>query len=423
MATVASLLTRKEHPFYDLLHKRRRYKVYYGGRGAAKSWAFAEALIRRATREPLLVLATREYQNSIADSVHRILVNTINRLGLASWFKVTDKSIKSIIGAEFIFKGLQDIASLKSLEGVDVCWVAEAQDTTEDSWRTLIPTIRKKGSEIWVEFNTTDEQAPTYVRFVTPTIGDTGMPDPAKGRRDAIVHKVNFTENPFFRDTELQAEMEYDRENDFEAYLHIWEGMPKKMSDAIIFGKRVRIAAFDAEKIRQYALSQRYFQGADFGFSQDPSTLIRSLIDEKTKTLYICSELYKIGVEIDDMPEWYRLMPDADKWPIRADNARPETISYLKRHGFQIKAAEKWKGSVEDGIAHLKGFKEIVIHPDCKHMIQEARLYAFKVDPKTGDVLPDIIDKHNHCWDALRYSLDGYIRRRGSEGVWAKLAR
>ena len=115
-------------------------------------------------------------------------------------------------------------------------------------------------------------------------------------------------------------------------------------------------------------------------------------------------------------------MPGARDWPIKADGARPETISYLHRQGFTISAAEKWPGSVEDGIAHLKGFKRIVLHERCKHMDEERRLYRYKVDPKTQQVLPVVIDKHNHGWDAIRYSLDGYIQRRGAAGVWARLA-
>ena len=116
-------------------------------------------------------------------------------------------------------------------------------------------------------------------------------------------------------------------------------------------------------------------------------------------------------------------VPGAREWPIMADCARPETISYIRRQGFNISAAEKWPGCVEDGIAHIRGFEQIVIHERCKHMADEASLYSYKVDAKTNQVLPLVVDKHNHCWDAIRYGLDGYIQRAGEDKVWEKLAK
>jgi len=227
----SSLVLRPESPFSDLL-KPSRYKVYYGGRGAAKSWAFAEALIRRATHSPLRILCTREYQNSIKDSVHKLLKDTINRLGLNGWFDSTLIGITSRAGAEFLFKGLRrDPDGIKSTEGIDIVWVEEGQNTSENSWKVLIPTIRKAGSEIWVSFNTSSEDVPTHVRFVTNTPPNT------------ILHLVNYTENPFFG-SPLKEEMEYQREVDYDAYLHIWEGMAKTISDAVILGKRCVVQDF-----------------------------------------------------------------------------------------------------------------------------------------------------------------------------------
>ena len=128
-----------------------------------------------------------------------------------------------------------------------------------------------------------------------------------------------------------------------------------------------------------------------------------------------------MGIELDHMPEFYDGVPGARGWPIMADCARPETISYIRRQGFNIEAAEKWAGCVEDGIAHIRGFEQIVIHERCKHMIDESNLYSYKVDAKTNQVLPVVVDKHNHCWDAVRYGLDGYIQRRGNLDAWKRL--
>jgi phage terminase large subunit len=125
--------------------------------------------------------------------------------------------------------------------------------------------------------------------------------------------------------------------------------------------------------------------------------------------------------QIDKTPALFDQIPTAREWPIKADCARPETISYIRRQGFNIEGAEKWQGCVEDRIAHLKGYKHIHVHARCKHLQQELRLYSYKRDRVTNEVLPIVVDKHNHVIDALGYALDGYIQRRGGLGVWDRL--
>lgn len=391
---------------FQPLFKPYRYKTFHGGRGGAKSWAVAEALVIRAYGEPLRILCTREVQNTIRDSVHKLLVDTIERLGLGRWFHITDKSIRSHAGAEFIFKGFRgDLNGIKSMEGIDVAWVEEAQTVSSRSWEVLIPTIRKEGSEIWVTFNPNQEDDPTYRRFVV-------NPPP-----NSITVEVNYYDNPWFPDV-LRDEMEYMKRVDFEAYEHIWLGKTRTITEAVIFGGKYIVESFDDNLWMQ---ADRLFFGADFGFANDAATLIRSF--ELNNCLYVEYEAYGIGIEIDEMPEFYRSVPGSDDWPIRGDSSRPETISYLSRHGFNIDGADKWPGSVEDGIAHLRGFEKIIIHPRCVHTAQEARLYSYKVDKQTEDVLPIVVDKHNHCWDAIRYSLDGYIQARGNVKIWERLAK
>jgi len=191
-----------------------------------------------------------------------------------------------------------------------------------------------------------------------------------------------------------------------------------------VYHGRWRVAEFPDNLWRQ---ADRLFFGADFGFSQDPATLIRFFIYDET--LYIEHEAYRTGVELDEYDRFYDEVPGSKEWPIKADGARPETISHIaNKFGYNISAAEKWPGCVEDGITHIRGIKEIDIHPRCVHTASEARLYRYKVDQKQLDeygqpqVLPIIIDAHNHAWDAVRYGLDGYIQRRGSTATWARLA-
>ena len=403
---VSSLVLTPGHPFHDLLHKVARYKVYWGGRGSGKSWAVAEALIRLASTRCIRVLCVREYQNSIKDSSHKVLKDMISRLGLQAYFTITKEEIRSTTGSEFIFKGLHgNEESIKSTEGIDYCWVEEAQTVSKSSWKVLGPTIRKAGAEIWVTYNLINEDDATHDRFVI------------NPRSRSIVHQVNYDQNPFFWDSPLVQEMEDDKRDNYHMYEHIWLGFPLRIDDSIIFSGKYVVEAFDDELWKQ---AERLHFGADFGFAQDPSTLIRDFV--VGNTLYIEYEAWGTGVELDEMGEFYASVPGSKDWPIKADGARPETISHIRRNwGYNISAAEKWDGSVKDGIAHIRKFERIVIHPRCKHTAQEARLYRYKVDKITKEVLPVIIDKNNHCWDATRYSLDGHIQQSGELGVWKRL--
>jgi phage terminase large subunit len=417
----SSLVLLPGHPFNDLL-KPARYKIYWGGRGSAKSWAVAEYLVREAKVRPIRILCTREFQSSIKESVHKLLKDTIERLGLTAWFAITDKSIKSLAGAEFIFKGLHhDPGGVKSTEAVDKCWVEEGQTTSADSWKFLIPTIRKPGSEIIVTFNPEAETDPTYVRFIEQ--------QPPR----MICHKVNYDQNPYFPE-ELRAEMEWHKATDYEGYEHVWLGLPSKLSEAVIFAGKYRVEDFDDDLWEKNGCT--LYHGLDHGFAKDPYALTQSFIYKRK--LYIAREAFGVGVEFagkmapalpgyekygerGELEQLLDTVPGTRKYEIKADNSRPETISFLCGKGFRVRPADKWKGCVEDGIAHLKGFEEIIIHTRCKHMAQEARLYKFKVDKLTGVILPEVVDANNHGWDSVRYALDGFIKRRGSLEMWARL--
>lgn len=389
-----------------------RYKTFYGGRGAGRTTNFARALLIGAAQNPEIILCTREYQNSIADSVHRALAEQIKEMNIGYYFTVYDNYISSICGSEFIFKGLQSIDDLKSTEKIKRCWIEEAHKVRKRSWEILTPTIRGEGSEIWTSYNLEDEESPTHKKLVT------------NAPSNSIIRKVNYDENPFFpavleqeRQDALrliaEAANETERAQAQADYDHIWEGYPRRLAAAGVI-KRWEIKEFDTPE------DVRLFFGADWGFAADPSALIRQFILDDC--LYIEYEKFGHSVEIDDLPKMFDCVPGSRDWPIKGDSSRPETISYMRRQGFQIDGAEKWNGSVEDGVAHLNGFRRIYIHPRCTNMIREAKLYSYKVDRITGDILPIIVDAHNHGWDASRYSLDGYIQARGGTGVWAKLA-
>lgn len=384
---------------YDRSVGSVRWRWTYGGRGGGKSVEIARALVLLGAIEPMIILCAREFQNSINDSVLALLEAEINNLGLNHFYKVKNNEIEGRNCTRFTFKGLRNnIQSIKSMHGIRICWVEEAQTVSQDSWDILGPTVRANKSEVWVSFNPREETDPTYQMMKRHEA------DPPDG--GAIIRCVNYCDNAFFPDV-LRQEMEYCKRVDFDAYEHIWLGLPKALSEAIIFSGKYRVEAFPDDL---WESADRLFYGADFGFANDPSTLIRCFIIGTR--LYIEYEAYGVGVELDDMADFYDKVPLSREWGIKADCSRPETISHIKRKGFKISAAQKWPGSVEDGIAYIKGFEEIVIHERCKHMVDEARLYSYKVDRMTGEVLPVVVDKHNHCWDAVRYGLDGYIKRK-----------
>jgi len=337
-------------------------------------------------------VCVREIQKSLNQSVKRLLEVKIEQLGVGSYFDIQDSQIKSRRGnGLIIFQGMQNHTadSIKSLEGYDRAWVEEAQSLSQNSLDKLRPTIRKPNSEMWFSWNPALNTDPVdhLLRGDVP-------PD------SATVVKVNWSDNPWFPDV-LKAEMEYDKRRDPDKYLHIWQGEYQRNSESRVF-RNWRIEEFDAkpDDILRF--------GADWGFASDPTVLVRCFI--RGRTLYIDYEAYMVGCEILNIPDLFMTVPESERYPIVADSARPETISHVKKHGFpRIMAAVKGPKSLEDGVEWLKSF-DIVVHPRCRHTIDELSLYSYKVDKMTEQVLPLLEDKQNHVIDALRYACEG-VRR------------
>jgi len=405
------------------------------------SWSIARALLILSVQRPLRILCARELQNSIEESVHRLLSNQIHLLGFDKFFDIQKQGIYRFPyptesgpkrGSEFIFYGIKSNTNkVKSAEGLDIAWVEEAEKVSEDSWNILIPTLREQGSEIWVSFNPDEETDPTYQRFVV-NADDIG-PD------RLFLAQVNWTENPWFPE-DLRQEKDFLYRVDPESAANVWGGLCRQNMSSQIFRGKYSIADFtpppsDAPADQQW---DGPYYGADWGFAQDPTVLMKMWIDGRKNRLMIEKEAWKIGLELDDTATFfYRAMPEVVGRMIRADSSRPETISYVGRTSgenikkqtgddahLMIEEAEKWPGSVEDGVAFLKKFDEIVIHQtNCPHQAMEARHYSYKRDRLTRDVLPEIVDKNNHCWDADRYALTPMIQGAGTLGVWARLGR
>ena len=373
-----------------LFDESARYIAVKGGRGSGKSRSVATALNLRAAAKPLRILCVREIQKSIRDSSKRLLDDDAERIGLTSFYNSLETEVRGANGSLFLFAGLRhNIDSIKSMEGIDICWVEEAQSVSKTSLETLIPTIRKPGSQIIFTWNPKHESDPIEEMF-----GRDDLPP------DSRLHTVNYTDNPWFPDV-LQKEAAYDLSRDPEKYNHVWMGGYLRNSESRVF-KNWTVEEFEAPEDALFRL------GADWGFASDPSVLVRCHI--VGRKLFIDYEAHMVGCEIMDLPSLFMSVPGAEKWPITADSARPETISHMRNNGFpKIQAAVKGPKSIEDGIEWLKSF-DIVVHPRCRHTIDELTMYSYKTDPLTQLVLPLLEDKNNHIIDALRYACEGARR-------------
>lgn len=370
-----------------------RYHILHGGRGSGKSWSVADYLLIAGMQRQHLILCCREIQKSIKDSVKRLLDARIAHHGLEWFYRSTDTSIRGANGTEFIFAGLwRNVESvIKSMEGVTICWVEEGQTISRDSWQVLVPTIRQPGSFIIVTMNPRFPDDPIYADFIA---------DPSL-RPDARVLQMNWRHNPWFS-PELKAEMLFQRRSNYAVYLHIWEGEILIDDEALVFGNNVQCKYFDTP------IQVEFLFGADFGYAQDPSTLNRTfMLPDDDRTIYLDYEAHGVRTEIDDLPALYAKVPLSKRGPITADSARPETINYLARRGYNIRGAKKGPGSVEDGIAFLQSMN-IIIHPRCPFTLAEFKTHKFRRHTQTNLVLPITEDTNNHHIDGTRYAYEGH---------------
>lgn len=385
-------ILRSEIPrVFGPLEQRSRYLGAHGGRGSGKSHYFAEKLVKRAIAEPIDAVCIREVQRTLQQSVKKLIEIKIEALNAGWYFEVQEGQIKSKHGGLIIFVGMQNHTadSIKSLESYDIAWVEEAQTLSQKSLDLLRPTIRKEGSELWFSWNPNDPDDPVD-RLLRG-------PEPPPG---AVVIQANYMDNPWLPE-ELKLELEYDQKRDPEKFRHIWLGDYARNSEKRVFKNWV-VEDFEAPKGTVFRL------GADWGFSVDPSVLVRCYIDGRR--LYIDYEAYMVGCEIDNLPMLFQRVPESEKWFITADSARPETIEYLQRHGYpKINAAVKGPKSLEEGIQFMQSF-DIVVHSRCKHVIDELTMYSYKQDDLTGKILPILEDKNNHCIDSIRYACEGARR-------------
>lgn len=446
----AGVLRRELGPAFLPLLEPARFKGAWGGRGGGKDHFFCEQIIVDSLNEAadtgngLRTVCVREIQKTLQESVKFIIEKKLAEAGYgeADGFKIyaNDGVITTPRDGIIMFTGMQshNAESFKSYDSFGRLYWTEAQQASDRAIRVATPTLRQKGSQLWFAWNPKD---PPDAANLTGSIDGMLRKAPPP---DSIVVEAQFDQNPWFYETEMVSDEAYARAHRTpEDYQHIWRGAYELRSERRVF-KNWRRCAFEMAS-RPAAI---YRFGCDFGFSVDPTVLVRMFVgrwlkqpdehglagvavpNEKGRQLFIDYEAYRIGCDIDFTPALFAGshpnlawknpfgdtgIPGATRWKITADSANPQSISYLRRQGFNILPAIKGTGSIEEGVEFLKAY-EIVIHERCPKAIDEFTLYSFKVDEKTGNILPILEDKKNHVIDACRYALEDVRRGRGFFG-------
>ena len=366
--------------------------IMEGGRGGAKSEALSALGVLESFIDDGVILCCREIQKSIADSLYATIVSTIYKYELQSYFKIIQGEItNNLTGARFIFAGLKsNITSIKSINKLRVVLVDEAENVTDNSWSYLRPTPRYGQVRFYVVFNPRFEHDATWQQFII-------------NKDERTLHiTINWQDNPWFPES-LNNQRLRDLRGDAGRYAWIWDGQFLKISDNSILAKKLKMLDFEINQ----TFGTPYI-GIDWGFSVDPTAIIECYIFQDS--LYIRNAASKVGLELDDTGAYLiDHVPNVLKYTSRADCARPETISKVKKEIPLIKGCTKWKGSVEDGVVALQTFKAIYIHPDAQCCFAELAAYSYKTDD-TDNPTTDIEDKNNHYADALRYAIEPIVR-------------
>ena len=378
--------------------KNSRYRILYGGRGAGKSHSVARALLCMGVKDTLRILCAREFQTSIKDSVHKLLVDQIYNLGLQAHYEVTQNTIRGTNGTEFIFAGIKNnINGLKSIEGIDYCWVEEANNVTATSWDILIPTIRKEKSEIWVTFNPELPTDETFKRFViTP-------PD------NAIVQKVNWNDNNWFPEV-LDLERQSLRTRDFEAYQNVWEGFTRSTIDGAIFAKEMQRAEQDNRICNvPYDAVKPVIAVFDIGWADSTAVwfvqfigmetrLIRYYETNQTTISEILAKMQTFGYVYDTL----YLPHDAQNRTISSNGRSLEEI--VRASGYNVRIIERTP--ISDSINAARTIFSSCYF-DKTHTtagLDCLRHYRYDTNPETGAFSKNPLhDQYSHGADAFRY--------------------
>jgi len=374
--------------FRRLFDSDWREAAVYGGRGSLKSHTVGRFLLIKARQKKTRVACFREFQNSISESSYQLLVDLINKYNLND-FRITDNAIlNKINGSDFIFKGLhRNEQSIKSIEGIDLAWVEEAQTVSEKSIDVLTPTIRKPGSQIIYTYNRLEEEDPVHKRLVI------------EGRPNTLIINVNYDiaiKYGWFPEV-LRVEMEDDRERRPALYKHKWLGEPNTKTGRIFTDWDTEI-----DEIPKEARLVRY--GLDFGYSIDPTVIIAIY---SYNGMYILDEVtYMKGLSNRTIAD---ILINKERAMVVADSSEPKSIQEIYDYGINIVGAKKGQGSVNQGIQWVQELKIGLTRRSIKTRAAYLNYkWAMDKDEKVLNEPDDSVHEWSNSMDAVRYGLDSF---------------
>lgn len=370
-----------------------RYKVFYSGRAATKSWSICRALLIEAANKPLRILCCRMTMSSIADSVHKLLADQIINLGLSDRYVVEKATIYGKNGSEFRFAGIaNNVTTIKSFEGIDRCFLEEAQDVTKEGYETLIPTIRKPGSQIIICFNPTTEDAETYQRFVVNTPPNT------------IVTKLSYLDNPWLPDV-LKDEAEYLKKTDPDAYNHIWLGFPRVHLENAVYASEIRQAQEDGRLTKvPYDNTVPVNTFWDLGRADSTCILFGQMVGMEFRVI---DYVEQSGKSIHDYIKLLQSKPYIYGTDYLPHDAKARTLGTRRSiqeimisNGRKVQIVPKL--SIRDGINACRTIfpRTYIDEQKCARLVECLRKYRY--DPNSAKEEP-LHDQYSHGADAWRY--------------------
>lgn len=377
--------------------EKSRYRILYGGRGGSKSWNIARALLLKGCEQTIRVLCAREFQTSIKDSVHKLLSDQIYNLGLEAHYEITQTTIRGINGTEFIFVGVKNNTNnVKSIEGIDICWVEEAQSVSPNSWNVLVPTIRKADSEIWISFNPELPTDETWKRFVL---------NPPE---NSVVQKINWSDNPWFPEV-LDLERRSLQARDLEAYNNVWEGIPRQTVDGAIFAKELTMAELEGRICNvPYDATKPVHAVFDLGWADQTACWILQFVGQETRLLryfedsqqtmsYYMAKLQSFGYLYDTI--W--LPHDAKAKSLGTGKSIEEIV---RASGYKVQVLDRVPVADSINAARTIFNRCYFDRQNTEEGLQCLRHYRYDVDPesKVFSAKP-LHDEYSHGADAFRY--------------------
>jgi len=377
--------------------EKARYRVLYGGRGGSKSWNISRALLLKGCENPIRVLCAREFQTSIKDSVHKLLCDQIFALDIQAHYEITERSIRGINGTEFIFAGVKNNTNnIKSIEGIDICWVEEAQSVSSNSWNILLPTIRKIDSEIWVSFNPELPTDETWKRWVL------------QPPENAVVQKINWSDNPYFPEV-LDLERRALQGRDIEAYNNVWEGIPRQTVNGAIFAKEVTMADLEGRICNvPYDATKGVNAVFDLGWADFTAVwilqfigqeirLIRYFEDSQQTISYYMAKLQSFGYTYDTI--W--LPHDAKAKSLGTGKSIEEIV---RATGIKVQILDRVPVADSINAARTIFNKCYFDRQNTEQGLQCLRHYRYDVDPDTKMFsAKPLHNEYSHGADAFRY--------------------